>query len=102
MSAGWHYPFGTRALLTIYHTANLLTLVSLLLYCIHPSPLLIVPYGLKVSSDLLLFAAGESHIRRFPDWKWYLPLEFLYVLYVSSIGPLSRVLGVSWKGSASL
>jgi cellulose synthase/poly-beta-1,6-N-acetylglucosamine synthase-like glycosyltransferase len=100
-SAGGGYSTSTKMLLGLYHTANLLALAALPFYVVLPSTLLLASYAVKVSADLLLFAAAERHMTRSRDWSLFVIFEFFYALYVVALGPLGILGTAKWKEASA-
>jgi len=87
-SATRFYLPAVKAYLAGYHLSNILLTVSLPVALILGSDVLLGCYAAKVSADLVLFSVGEVRMRRSRDWVWFIPFEFVYLLYSIILSPL--------------
>ncbi len=90
--------FGLNLFLTVLFLASLLFPV---LYGTLNTGLIIlfaITWIIKSLTDLILLLPVLRHYRKSRLIRYFIPLEFIYFIYVSFIGLLSQFLSISWKG----
>ena len=98
-SAGKFFSLAQKAFFLLYHSANLLLLASLFFFIFWPagSKGMLVGFGLKLVADIFLLVVGADLFHQSRLGMQFLPMEFLYVLYNTLIGPLGFVKRFQWK-----
>lgn len=84
----------------VVYAFSLSTLVSMLAWAVGLSgPLVPVTFfSLKLLVDFPLLAAYGRFVNRRRLLLWYVPLQFIYPVYVALIGVMGNVLLYRWKG----
>jgi hypothetical protein len=84
----------------VVYAFSLSTLVSMLAWAVGLSgPLVPVTFfSLKLLVDFPLLAAYGHFVNRRRLLLWYVPLQFIYPVYVALIGVMGNVLLYRWKG----
>lgn len=97
-SAGKSYVLFIQSMLFLYHASNLTVLVGLIGFLLGwLQTAALAGYAVKVCADIALFAVGGQVLGRNNAWAMFIPMEFLYVLYISLVGPLGHFLRIKWK-----
>jgi cellulose synthase/poly-beta-1,6-N-acetylglucosamine synthase-like glycosyltransferase len=97
-SAGKYFPFPMKLFFFLFHSANLVIVLSLLGAVVFgPSPGTLGPYVFKCILDFLLFAIAAPVFDETRFAPLLLLMEMLVVLYNSLIGPLGFIKKIEWK-----
>jgi cellulose synthase/poly-beta-1,6-N-acetylglucosamine synthase-like glycosyltransferase len=92
-------PF-TIAVATIAWLVHLGLLVSLFIFLFNPSvsPLVLLPFVIKIFSECILLNAVAGSMRKQRLVWLLLPAEIIYPFYIVLVGALSPFLNFKWKG----
>ncbi len=98
-SAAKYFPFSMKIFFTLYHSANFVLLLFLCYTLISNNNLMygVGAYTIKTLFDYLLIHKGTILFQHKKPLPYVIPMEVLYILYNSLVGPLGLILKFSWK-----
>jgi hypothetical protein len=97
-SAGKHFSLPVKLFFLLFHSANLIILLSLLgAIAFGPSVVSFWPYVIKCIFDSLLFFSAATVLNETRFGPLFLFMEVLVIIYNSLIGPLGFVKKFEWK-----
>lgn len=84
----------------VVYAFSLGTIISVLAWAFgYAEPLVPVTFlSVKLLVDFPLMAACTRFVNRSHLMLWYIPLQFIYLVYVTIIGALGNLIKYSWKG----
>src|SRR3989338_4155726 len=101
-SAGRKYAKDVQIALVLYHASNLVATAGLFAYFLGLATVsALEAYAIKICADIILLAFGGHILERHRAWSLVIPMEFLYVLYTTLVGPLGVISRVAWKPGSS-
>lgn len=98
-SAARYFTFPMKVFFTAYHCSNIIIL-AMFLYGIFITQLLPWSLGaliLKFGADFFILEKGARLLDERKHLQWFVPMELLYILYNSVVGPLGLFFKFSWK-----
>lgn len=97
-SAGKNFAFSLKLFFFLFHSANLIVLLSLLgAIAFGPSVISFWPYLIKCIFDSMLFLNAAPVFRETRWGQLFLLMEVLIIFYNSLIGPLGFISKFEWK-----
>jgi cellulose synthase/poly-beta-1,6-N-acetylglucosamine synthase-like glycosyltransferase len=102
-SAGKHFSFPMKLFFVLFHSANLIVLLSLFAAILFgPSIVSLWPYIIKCIADSILFFTVAPVLNETKFSPLFLLMEVLVIAYISLIGPLGFIKKFEWKPEAKL
>jgi cellulose synthase/poly-beta-1,6-N-acetylglucosamine synthase-like glycosyltransferase len=102
-SAGKHFSFPMKLFFFLFHSANMIVLLSLLGAIVFgPSIVSFWPYVIKCIFESMLFFTAAPVFNETRFGPLFLLMEVLVVFYNSLIGPLGFIKKFEWKPETNL